>query len=143
MTTIYRDCVKIEFVTSTSGRSLIIRTDFSVESAAADFEMTFKEFSHSLFRSWNKYQLAKYLTIKLICKYTETKANKIPAKTCDKVWHFNFILDHPTKITIGNKTNPIHPKAKVTAANGPATPIACALIFQNLFIIIVIKVLEI
>ncbi len=41
----FRDCVKIEFVISTSGRSLIIRIDFSVEDS---FEMTFKEFSHSL-----------------------------------------------------------------------------------------------
>ncbi len=38
-------CVKIEFVTSTKGRSLIIYTDFSVE---VSFEMTFTELSHSL-----------------------------------------------------------------------------------------------
>ena len=45
----FRDCVKIEFVTSTKGRSLKIFTDFSVESAAADFEMTFIELLHSYF----------------------------------------------------------------------------------------------
>jgi len=42
----FRGCVKIVFVTSTGGRSLKIRTDFSVEDS---FEMTFIEFSHKLF----------------------------------------------------------------------------------------------
>jgi len=70
-------------------------------------------------------------------------ADKTPATTCEIVWHFNSILAHPTKITIGNNSIPIQPNANTIAENGPAAPIACALIFQNLFIKIVINVFEI
>lgn len=83
------------------------------------------------------------MIIKLICIYVEKNANTIPAKTCEKLWHFNFILDHPTNITTGNKINPIQPKARTNAAKGPDAPIECALIFQLRLIKIVIKVLEI